>query len=173
MTNKQLKFYQDFDKTEGSLVMENAKTAELYRTLKGYGDSKKAKKTETEKVTSNPAYFFAAFNKEQFKEGYDKMKPHLAEGEKIISVGAGCFFSKTGLELFNKANSGIKQRIKNECDPQEVYCIEYNNHECMFDYDGDAPAMAIIIEYFGKRAAKSIQRFNAYHSIEYIISEYK
>lgn len=169
MKNNELKFYQDFDKTEGSIVMENAKTIELYHQLRGAYD----KKSAMDEVMENPAYCFFAFNNEQFDEGYAAMKPHLAEGEKIINYGAGAFFSPEGLERFNQARKNTKQRIKEECDPQEVYCYEYNNCEGMYDYDGDKRAMETIIYYFGKRIAKTIKRFSARHSIEYIISEYK
>ena len=150
---------------DGVIEWEGEKTLDLYRHLNG---SDYNKKNEMSRITSDRTKCFFAFNNEQFKEGYDTMKPHLAEGEKIISIGAGCYFSKSGYEMFLKACDNIGKRIKEECDPQEVYCYEYNNHECMYSGDGDLDVMRMIIDYYGVKVAKGIERFNAFWSVDEI-----
>lgn len=45
-----------------------------------------------------------------------------------------------------------------ECDPQEVYFYEYNNHECMIAWDGDKEAYDLIVGYWGEEVAKTIKR---------------
>ena len=58
-------------------------------------------------------------------------------------------------------NIDREKQIPTECDPQEVYFYEYNNHECMFAWDGDKEAVEIIIRHWGKDVAKSLKRYNA------------
>lgn len=53
------------------------------------------------------------------------------------------------------------KQIPKECDPQEVYFYEWNNHETMYSWDGDYEAIKIILEYFGMEAAMSITRIDA------------
>ena len=48
--------------------------------------------------------------------------------------------------------------IPKECDPQEVYFYEYNNHECMIAWDGDKEAYDLIVGYWGEEVAKTIER---------------
>lgn len=72
---------------------------------------------------------------------------------------------------FSWFTQDTKHRIKNECDPQEVYFYEYNNHECMISWDGDLEAIRLIIDTWGKDVAATIKRYNANSSIEDIAKE--
>ncbi|MDY5812914.1 MAG: hypothetical protein SPJ97_00065 [Bacteroides sp.] len=65
----------------------------------------------------------------------------------------------------------IRRTIAQECDPQEVYCFEFNNYESAISYDGDMEAMRVVIDFFGMEAAKHINRFCACQSIEEIMKE--
>ena len=58
------------------------------------------------------------------------------------------------LEFYDKRDKQISQ----ECDAQEVYFYEYNNHECCYGWEGDAPAYELIVDYFGEDIAKTIKR---------------
>ena len=58
------------------------------------------------------------------------------------------------LEFYDKRDKQISQ----ECDAQEVYFYEYNNHECCYGWEGDAPAYELIVDYFGEDVAKTIKR---------------
>lgn len=58
--------------------------------------------------------------------------------------------------------------IKESCEPQEVYCYEYNNHECQYSWNGDYSAIEIIIDIWGKEIAHKINRTNAVYSIDEI-----
>lgn len=61
----------------------------------------------------------------------------------------------------------MKEAVAKECDPQEVYFYEYNNYECM--YSDDDEAIGVIIDIFGVEVAKTIKRYSAGHSIDYIL----
>ncbi len=88
---------------------------------------------------------FFAFSDKQFQEGKEKMK-----GKKILDGGAGAFGTKEGFEELKSFAKRIKERIKKECDPQEVYQYEYNNHECGYTGD-DTEALEIVKYYFGNK----------------------
>lgn len=57
----------------------------------------------------------------------------------------------------------------NEKDPQQVYDNAFINYECNFAYD-DEEAIIEVIERLGVEAAKTVQRRNACHSIDYILT---
>lgn len=80
------------------------------------------------------------------------------EGEKICSAGAGLYGTRDGLDRYFAAHDDFDKRITAECDPQEVYFYEYNNHECQISWDGDDPAYRIIVRLWGEETAQKIQR---------------
>ena len=131
----------------GSIRMENAKTINRYLELK-------SGEPDTEKYG-----VFFAFGIDQFEEGRKRLiaKGYLKEGEKVCSAGMGLYGTS---EEIDRYLDFYKQRIKlqgQECDPQEVYFYEWNNHECMVSMDDD-PALKLIIDIFGKEAAHKIKR---------------
>jgi hypothetical protein len=110
---------------------------------------------------------FFAFSKTQFAEGKARMIP---EGSKIYDGGAGLYGTKEGIKKLHADYDAISKRIGEECDPQEVYDCEFNNHECGYTCD-DTEAMKYIIAYFGIEKAKGVARKYAYNTIEEIVKE--
>ena len=136
---------------EGAVVMHDAKTIDRYRELRSkHPDGK-------------DLGFFWAFNLKQFEEGYKMLveRGHIKEGDKIFQSSSGLLGTKEGIDGLHNFYHNINQQIKAECDPQEVYFDEYNNHECMIAWDGDEEAIKIIVNIWGKEVAKSLVRFNA------------
>lgn len=149
----ELQFYQDWEKSEGGIWMVNAKTIDRYIELKN--DQPKGEGV------------FFAFNKKQFDEGVDELikKGQFQPGGKLLSAGGGMYGTKEGLDKFFEYYEEREEIIKKECDPQEVYFYEYNNHECMINWYGDKEAIEIVSDYWGKDVAKSIVRFSAFSEI--------
>lgn len=73
-------------------------------------------------------------------------------------------------EVFTAEQIGcrVNRLIAEECDPYEVYCYEYNNHECGISWDGDLGAISLIVDYWGANVAHTIRRRSAQYSIESI-----
>jgi hypothetical protein len=98
---------------------------------------------------------FFAFNKQQFDEG--KTQSGIMSGEKIYSAAAGLYGTDDGLSAYMKGIDGILTRIPKECDPQDVYEYEFDNHECHFIHD-DTSAIKLVTAYFGEEVAKTVNR---------------
>lgn len=98
-----------------------------------------------------------------------KLKPLLNEGEKIIQFANGGFATPKGLEMMKAYWKSIDDRIRKECDPQEVYYYEYNNHESCINYDGDTEAINIINDIWGEEIARKIKRFNRKMTIDQLL----
>ena len=110
---------------------------------------------------------FFAFSNRQFADGLKSIRP-LQEGEKLVSIGAGCYGTKDGAKRLFAFYDSINDKIRSECNPQEVYVYEYNNHECCIDLDGDLNAIRIIATVWGEDVARTIKRKNACYPIESI-----
>lgn len=139
-------YARDWDR-DGWLVIKNAKTIERYNEL--------CNSRDTEDCYKHNCFF--AFSNEQFEEGMKKIN---AGGEKIYHAGAGLYGTKSGLASYMNALSSYRKLIKEECDPQEIYLYEYNNHECCIAFDGDKEAYAVVVRYFGAETASKIKRLN-------------
>lgn len=144
-----LQYSRDFNDSEGCVIMHNAKTINRYKEL------------QNEKFNLDCYKFdcFFAFSDIQFTEGLKNIRP-LKEGEKLVSVGAGMYGTRDGVDRFFAYCDEIDERIKQECDPQEVYFYEYNNHESMISWDGDAEPFKIITRIWGDNVASSIFRLH-------------
>ena len=145
-----LEIYRDWD-SEGAIYMKNAQTIKRYKEL------------SDEHPNPEDDGMFWAFNTKQYEEGKVKMKElgFYKEGQTIYSIGSGGY--GTSIELIDKFLDfyiNRRKRVAEECDPQEVYLYEYNNHECMIGWEGDEPAYKIIVDTFGEKVAKSITRFS-------------
>lgn len=155
-TQGDLMYFRDWEK-DGHITMMNAKTINHYHKLRdNHPDCDKC------------GVFFA-FSLQQYNEAYNKLIKlgHIKEGDKILSSSVnGLFGIKEGLEKFYKHYEDIKEHIKKECDPQEVYFYEYNNHESMYSCSGDLEAIRFIINTWGKDVALTIKRHNACYSID-------
>jgi hypothetical protein len=108
-------------------------------------------------VNSHPVVMnecFFAFSKEQFYEGLEKIN---VERDLVLSRDGGLYGTQKGLEEFFSFYEENHKRVALECDPQEVYDYEFNNHECEISQE-DGPAIDIIVNYFGIDIAKTIKR---------------
>jgi len=142
--------------SEGAVKMLAPKTIDRYKELS--------------RIDVNLSLFdiFVAFTSEQFAKGLKTIRP-LREGEKLINFGCGLFGTRDGVERYENYCKSRNEAIAQECDPQEVYFYEYNNHECMYDWEGDKAAIEKVIELFGANVAKSIKRFSEYVRIEEVM----
>ena len=157
----ELNYYRNWEH-EGAIEMENPKTIKHYHELRdSHPDGDKC------------GVFFA-FSNQQFSEGYNKLIQlgHIKQRDKVLRCSvSGMFGTKEGMDKFFNHYEDVRKRIKDECDPQEVYFYEYNNHECMISWDGDLEAIRLIIDTWGKDVAATIKRYNANSSIEDIAKE--
>lgn len=132
---------------DGCVIMHNAKTIKRYKEL------------HEEKSKRDCYRFdcFFAFSNQQFEDGLKKIRP-LKEGEKLVNVGAGMYGTRDGVDKFFAFYEEIDKRIKLDCDPQEVYFYEYNNHESMISWDGDKEPYKIVSKIWGKDVANNLVR---------------
>ena len=112
---------------------------------------------------------FFAFSNEQFAKGLDKFN---LKKEDIVVGGGGLYGTKEALLKLNDYYDKQHDRIANECDPQEVYNHEHNNHECSYVGD-DAEAMKIVVAYFDIDKAKTVKRSRARMTVEQILESIK
>lgn len=154
---KNFEFSPNWD-NDGVLDYKNAKTLKRYLELIGKQNNVDTKKYDV----------FFAFSNDQFEEGLKSIRP-LAEGEKLVRIGGGGFATKDGAKRLFEFYESIDAKIKTECDPQEVYVYEYNNHECCIAWDGDLEAIKIIIDIWGEDVARTIKRHRASMSVDNII----
>lgn len=153
MTNKDFSFKQEG--CDGALIWENSKTIKRYQQLCN----------ERSAIDTAKFDIFWAFSNQQFAEGLKSIRP-LNEGEKLVRIGAGGYGTRDGVDRWLKCLHEYDNRIKAECDPQEVYCYEYNNHESFISWDGDMGAIQVIIDIWGVDVAKTIKRLSVTYSIE-------
>ena len=145
-----LHYYRDYDRYDGGIVMIDAQTIDRYREIKN----------------DHPAPdlygVFFAFSREQFAKGYAHLVEigKIAEGEKIYQdAGTGVYGTEQGLRDFFACYEARDSAIIQECDPQEVYFYEYNNHEAQISAEGDKEAYKLILHYWGEDVAKKIKRY--------------
>lgn len=142
-----LRYYRDWENYDGGVVMLNPQTINRYKEL--------IKERNEVDITKFDCFF--AFSDKQFNEGLKKIRP-LKEGEKLVPLCGGGFATKDGVERLSAYYKSVDDKIRQECDPQEVYFYEYNNFECMISWDGDEEAINLVESYFGSDIAKSIVR---------------
>ncbi len=160
-TQGDLMYFRDWEK-DGHITMKNAKTINHYHELRD-------KHPDCDKCG-----VFFAFSIQQYNEGYNKLIKlgHIKKEDKISrGIANGLFGTNEGLDKFYQHYEDMQKRIKNECDPQEVYFYEYNNHESMIAFDGDLEAIRFIINTWGKDIATTIKRYNACYSIDKVAKE--
>ena len=157
-TRGELRYYRDWD-NDGGIVMMNAQTVERYREI------------QNAHPDADKCGVFFAFSNEQFTEGYNHLVElgHIKHGDKVLRSVGGMFGTKEGIDKFIKFYEDRDKPIKDECDPQEIYFYEYNNHESMISWDGDLSAIKIIIGIWGADIARNIKRYNASMSVDNII----
>ena len=105
---------------------------------------------------------FFAFSNKQFEEG---MKEKNLEGKTIYRGTAGLFGTYEGLKELMAFYNSISDRISKECNAQEVYDYEFDNHECSYTND-DSEAMMIVLGYFSDEECMKVKRKFAYYGID-------
>lgn len=147
-TRGELRYYRDWGNYDGGIVMLNAQTIGRYKEIKN------------QHPDSDSYGVWWAFSDEQFARGRQhaikigKLNPD----DKICHGGAGLYGTSEAIKAFYAAYHKRDELIPKECDPQEVYFYEYNNHECMIAWDGDKDAYDLIVGYWGEEVAKTIER---------------
>lgn len=105
---------------------------------------------------------FFAFSNKQFTEGRKKAG---LEGKKICTLeNIGLYGTREGIKKLLADYDAIDKEIAENCDPQEVYNYEFDNHECSYTND-DEEAINIVVRIFGTEKAKKIKRRFAYTNI--------
>jgi hypothetical protein len=104
---------------------------------------------------------FFAFGNDQFNEG---IKKHNLEGQKIYRGMGGLYGTHEGISELMAFYDNLNNRIAKECNPQEVYDYEFDNHECSITCD-DSEAMMIVISTFTEEQSRSIQRKHGYMNL--------
>lgn len=114
---------------------------------------------------------FFAFSTEQFNEG---VKKHNLEGQKIYRGHGGLYGTSEGINELMSFYDNLNERIGKECDPQEVYDYEFDNHECSITCDDTEP-MKIVMGIFTEEQCLNIKRKNGYlnYSIEELFESMK
>jgi hypothetical protein len=110
---------------------------------------------------------FFAFGQTQFDEGVTK---HNLQGKKIYRGHGGLYGTKEGIDELMNFYDNINKRIGEECNPQEVYDYEFDNHECSITCDDTEPMM-IVLGIFTEEQCMNVKRKNGYlnYSIEELI----
>lgn len=131
---------QDWD-NDGFLRITGAETLKLYNELRD----------QQYKIPVTEYGIFFAFSKEQFDDGYKGLVKRglIKDGDKIKHFKCGAFGTIEGMMRWMKEANAIEERIRNDCDPYEVYLEEYNNHECCIDLDGDQRAVEAVLRLYG------------------------
>ena len=155
-TANSINYHLDWER-EGHIVIDNPQTIELYHKLK-YNDQPPA------------GDYFWAFSMEQFKQ---QLKAKKLEGKPLCRVGGGLYGTHEGIEALEAYYASVSERIRTECNPQEVYLYECNNHEYMYNWDGDEEALLLVIKYWGVDTARTIRRVRPVYSIEEIVERDK
>jgi hypothetical protein len=121
-------------------------------------------KSYTQIKDQQPQLFecFFAFSNEQFTEG--KIKAGI-EDKKILRGPAGLFGTQEGIKKLFADYDAIDKEIAENCNPQDVYNYEFDNHECSYTNDDQDP-INIVVRIFGKERAKEVKRRFAYSKIE-------
>jgi len=110
--------------------------------------------TKDEHPTMEDCFF--AFSNEQFAEGLERFN---LKKEDIRSGGMGLYGTVEGIKKFMSFYDEQSKRIGEQCDPQQVYNYEFDNHECSYIGD-DTEAIKLVVSYFGDERAKAVKRHN-------------
>lgn len=100
-----------------------------------YIEIKNKKQEDTNKLFETLGVFWAFSNK-QFEEGYAKAKLSMAEGEKLVDIGAGGYMPKHNVEALKNGMKEIEKTFKasiKEAKAREEHILyELNNHEAFY-----------------------------------------
>lgn len=106
---------------------------------------------------------FYAFNEKQFVE--NREKAGISPDKKIYAYNGGLYGTKNGITNYLKDIDENLARIPKECNPQQVYNFEFDNHECKHSGE-DTEVIKLVVSYFGEEVAKTVKRRCAYVNID-------
>lgn len=151
-----LQWGRDWDR-EGGVRMKNAKTSKLYYELR-YGPQ--SQPNEKDYGCFSVWAFTKPDFRKKFDEGYARLVSEgwIKDGDKVAFCEPLNLYGTDAeirryIDFYHKRD----ERIKNECDPQEAYFVEYNNYECMISHD-DTDVYSLMVSLFGEEAASKIKR---------------
>ena len=129
-----------------------------------YQEIKDKKQKDYNDLFTNCGVFWA-FNNEQFKEGYEKVKPTMAEGEKLVAIGAGGYMPKHNVEALMAGTKAIDETFKaqiaeNKAREQHIL-YELNNHEAYYTGTIDATLDALGEDYTEEEVQAVFKKFRA------------
>lgn len=107
---------------------------------------------------------FFAFGEEQFRNAIHNLKLQEAyDQNRIRSAGLGLYGTKEGLARLHRERGRIEREQREALTaagvtPQDAYLAEYDNHECMYNLDGDLQALHCVAFWFGANAVRRITR---------------
>lgn len=102
-----------------------------------------------------PKNCFFAFGDKQFTNALNNLN---LDKKDIVSCGCGLYGTKEAINEYLEAIDQHNLDIANNCDPQEVYNYEFNDHECKFIRD-DTDAIKIVYALFGDKANNVKRKF--------------
>jgi hypothetical protein len=146
-TRGELRYTLDGD---GFIHMLNPQTIKRYHQLRW---------EEQPDLTAMGVFF--AFSNEQFNEGAKSLtkRGFITDESQIKRGPAGSFGTLESLTKMMDWYDERDKKIKAECDPQEVYFWEFNNHETPYGWDGDIEIMKIIVTTWDYDTAVGLKRY--------------
>lgn len=158
-TRGELRYTRDED---GFIKMLNPQTIDTYYRLRW-----------KEQPDLEAMGIFCAFSEKQFDEGVKSLikRGFIKDVSELRSGIANTFGAPGSFKKMYAAYDEISRRIKKECDPQEVYFWEFNNHETPYGWGGDIEVMRIIVDTWGYETAIGLKRYC--RSNDKVISELK
>lgn len=146
-TRGELRYTVDGD---GFIHMLNPQTIKTYRRLRW---------EEQPDLTAMEVFF--AFSNEQFNEGVKSLtkRGFITDKSEIKRGPAGSFGTLESLTKMMDWYDEQDKKVKAECDPQEVYFWEFNNHETPYGWDGDIEIMKIIVTTWDYDTAVGLKRY--------------
>lgn len=133
---------------DGVLIIKDAKTLDRYAEI-----TRMMYEYENDDVTY-------AFSKEDLLKWCIERGLTLKDLRRTVT---GLYGTKEAIDKYLADMNAFHQQIKEECDPQEVYYFEYNNHESFYDLEGDRGAALVVIMYWGLDKLNEIHRFTPWN----------
>lgn len=146
INQNQLSVTQDWER-DGVLIIEGASTIERYIEL------------EMKQYNYSNPEIFIAFTKEDLE---DKAEQRGLDLQEVFHFRYGICGTEKGYKQYLDDMKAIRKSIAAECNPQEVYYYEWNNHECHINLEGDLEPANIIRRIWGKETLAKINRINKY-----------
>ena len=113
--------------------------------------------------TANYQIFFA-FGEQQFRKA---LKENGLTEAQVVSAGNGMYGTIEAINGYFGEYEALDARVRQECDPQEVYDHELVLRNCKAAHS-DYGAIKHIISLFGRERAKKVKRRFAKIEFEYI-----